>query len=465
MPKSPKVPARLLIIDDEPAVVPIVERFARQFGYTVDYRASASEALALLGVIKPDAALVDLQMPELSGIDVLRSIRAIDPECQVILMTGNATVDTAIEAVKSGALDYLSKPFDFDRLRTLLLGVRDGLRRREHLLEADAAVAHRMDFHGIIGRSAEMQQLFASIERLAPHARTVLVSGETGTGKELVAKALHRAGRRRDRKFVTVNCSAVVETLFESELFGHVRGAFTGATETKVGLFEHAGGGTLFLDEAGELPLAVQAKLLRAVEYGEIQRVGSLETRKADVCVIAATNRDLRDEVAAGRFRSDLFYRLSIIEVNIPPLRDRREDIPYLTAAFIREFATRLQRPVSGITAAAERLLQHAPWPGNVRELRNVIERACIMSDSRLLTERDFVGAMSTPAPSAAAVQAGDPPPASIDADSNLLSAAQRDQIRRVLKEAGGNKTAAARLLGVSRRSLYRWLDRLDIEP
>lgn len=398
-------------------------------------------------------------MPGLSGIDVLRAIRTVDPDCQVILMTGNATVDTAIEAVKSGALDYLSKPLDFERLRELPVTVRERIKRRERLLQIDADVAKRFEFHGMIGRSPTMQELFDSTRRLAPHVRTVLIVGETGTGKELVAKALHKLGLRSNRRFVTVNCSAVVETLFESELFGHARGAFTGATETTVGLFEHADGGTLFLDEAGDLPLTLQAKLLRAVEQGEVQRVGSLDSRRVDVRVIAATNHDLRAESAAGLFRSDLFYRLSIIEIRLAPLRERREDIPYLIASFVQEFAERLKRPIAGVTPAAERFLQHAPWPGNVRELRNIVERACILSEGRILTEREFVAAMSTPAPTPAAVASS-----MLPAGGHLFSAAQRDQIEQVLKKVHGNKTAAAQLLGMSRRSLYRWLDRLNIE-
>lgn len=228
----------------------------------------------------------------------------------------------------------------------------------------------------------------------------------------------------------------------------------------KVGVFEHADGGTLFLDEVGELPLSLQPKLLRAVENGEVQRVGSLDSRKVDVCIIAATNRDLKADAEAGRFRSDLYYRLSIIEVHLPPLRDRREDIPYLTAAFVREFATRIGRPITGVTTAAERVLQLAPWPGNIRELRNVIERACILSESRILTEREFVAAMSTPPPPRTTEGASGAPLAG----GHLFSAAQRDQIEHVLREVRGNKTAAAQLLGMSRRSLYRWLDRLSIE-
>jgi two-component system response regulator HydG len=366
-----------------------------------------------------------------------------------------------MEAVKAGALDYLAKPFDFERLRGLLVTVQEGVRRRERLLQVDADLASQFEFHGMIGRSPAMQELFDSLRRFAPHVRTVLITGETGTGKELVAKALHRLGQRHSRRFITMNCSAVVETLFESELFGHVRGAFTGATDSKVGMFEHADGGTLFLDEAGELPLALQAKLLRAVEYGEVQRVGSLESRKVDVHVIAATNRDLRAESAAGRFRLDLFHRLSIIEIQLVPLRERRDDIPYLTARFVRECADRLKRQITGVTPAAERILQHAPWHGNIRELRNVIERACILSEDRILSEKDLGRAM-TPVqlvpPSAPLLPAGAPA-----VEPLHFSTAQRDHIERVLREAGGNKAAAAKLLGISRRSLYRWIDRLHL--
>ncbi len=439
-----------------------VGRFAQQLGFEVAFRSSGEEALASLPEIKPDAILVDLRMPGSSGIDVLHAVRAAHPDCQVILMTGNATVDTAIEAVRSGALDYLTKPFDFDRLRGLLVTVQQRINRRELLMQADADLAQRFEFCGMIGRSPTMQELFDSIRRLAPHARTVLINGETGTGKELVARALHKVGPRSHRRFVTVNCSAVVETLFESELFGHVRGAFTGATERKVGVFEHADGGTLFLDEAGDLPLTVQPKLLRALEQGEVQRVGSLETRSVDVHVIAATNRDLRAELAQGRFRPDLYYRLGIIEFHLAPLRERRDDIPYLTADFIGQMAARLKRPITGITPAAERWLQQAAWPGNVRQLRNVIERACLMSDSRILNERDIAAAMATPpraVPAEAIASGGVEPP-----DPQLFSTAQREQIQRVLREARGNKTAAAQRLGISRRSLYRWLDRLGIE-
>jgi DNA-binding NtrC family response regulator len=460
--------ATLLVIDDEPGMLALVERFASRLNFTVVSHSGGASALAHISQVHPDVVIVDLQMPEINGLEVLRSIRDVDPACAVILMTGHASVDSAIEAVRLGALDYLTKPLDLDRLRDLLITAQKRIERRETLLQIDADVARQFEFHGMIGRSAAMQDLFDSIRRLAPHVRTVLITGETGTGKELVARALHKVGPWKDRRFATVNCSAVVDTLFESELFGHQRGAFTGATETKVGVFEHADGGTLFLDEIGELPLSVQPKLLRAVEYGEVQRVGSLDSKRVDVRLIAATNRDLRAEAAAGRFRSDLLYRLNIMEICLPPLRERREDIPLLTAAFVRDCATRMNRAITGVSTAAERVLQQNQWDGNIRELRNVIERACLLSEARMLSERDVLAAMPRAAAGVAVASQSTARHRDVETmagPKGLLASAQRTEIDRVLKQVGGNKSEAARLLGISRRSLYRWLERLDLEP
>ena len=454
----------LLVIDDDPEVLATVGHFAEGFGFKVVIRTNARAALAELAFLKPDAVLVALRMPDIGGLEVLRAVRDLAPACQVILITKHPSVDTAIDAIKLGALDYINKPFDRERLGGLLIGIRKSIERRERLLRVDVDVAKTFAFQGLIGRGPAMQELFDSVRRFAPHARTVLVTGETGTGKELVARALHTLGARPDRRFVAVNCSAVVEGLFESELFGHQRGAFTGATDTKMGLFEHADNGTLFLDEIGELPLTIQAKLLRAVDQGEIQRVGSVEGRHVDVAVIAATNRDLRAAAADGRFRSDLYYRLSVIEIHIVPLRERREDIPYLSAVFLRESSDRLHRPTTGMTAAAERMLLHASWPGNVRELRNVIERACLLSDGKMLSERDvqaaMPGAAGTPAPpvlDVARPRAGSP------LDQDIVTDAQRAQVEHALQEARGNKAGAARLLGISRRSMYRRLEHLGM--
>jgi two-component system response regulator HydG len=443
-----------MVVDDEPDILLVIDQFARGLGFDVVRQPDGRDALAAFPKARPDVLLIDVHMSEVAGLDVLKTIRALDSDCPVIVMTGRPSVDAAIEAVKLGALDYLSKPIDFDRLGALLAGVRAGIDRRAQLSAADANMARQFEFHGMIGRAPAMQDLFDTLRRLAPHVRTALVTGETGTGKELVARALHDLAAGPKAQLVTVNCSAVVAALFESELFGHRRGAFTGATDHKPGFFERANGGTLFLDEIGELPLALQAKLLRAVEYGQVQPVGSVEDHRVEVRIIAATNRDLRAEVAAGRFRSDLFYRLSIIEIRTIPLRERREDIAYLTAAFLGTTAARLKKKISGLTPAAERLLQNAAWPGNIRELSNVIERACILSDGLILSERDLAAAMSlVPAAEGA------------DDDPNLMANAQRGHVERVLSQVGGNKTAAARMLGISRRSIYRRLDRRSSGP
>ncbi|OFW48777.1 MAG: hypothetical protein A3G77_14765 [Acidobacteria bacterium RIFCSPLOWO2_12_FULL_68_19] len=449
---------RLLVVDDEPTMRSVVQRFAEAREFEVITHAGGRALLAELRTLRPDAALLDKNMPEVGGLDILRTIREVDPECQVILMTGEATIDTAIEAVKLGALDYLSKPLDFPRLGELLTTVRQNIDRRQRLLAADGELAGRLEFHGMIGRGPAMQQLFDLLRRIAPHARAALVTGETGTGKELVARALHKLGPRRDRKFLAFNCSAVVETLFESELFGHTRGAFTGAVEAKAGLFELADGGTLFLDEVGELPQPVQAKLLRVIEYGEVQRVGATEGRKVDVRVVAATNRRPLDEVAAGRFRRDLYYRLNVVEIGLPPLRDRREDIPYLTAAFIKEFARRFEKRLVGLSPGAERLLFDAPWPGNVRELRNVIERACMLSEGRVLSEPEVLTALG-----GRPLERGDAPSAPGENDEDAGPPLDRETVERALQQVGGNRAAAARQLGISRRALYRRLDEFGL--
>ena len=410
----------------------LVERAVGGSGYCIVSHASAREALMMLASIRADIALVDLQMPELGGLDVVRAIRQSQPQCGVILVSAHASLDRAIEAVKLGALDYLAKPLDFARLLELLEGVRDEAARRRDLLATDRATGHRLELCGMIGRSAIMQQLFALARRVAPHARHALVTGETGAGKEGLARAIHGQGPRRGKRFVILNCAAV-------------------ADESEAGLFEAADGGTLFLDEIGELAAPVQAKLLRVLETGEVQRIGAAPARVADVRIVAATSRDLRAEAEAGRFRHDLLCRLDIVELHVPALRERREDIPYLTAAFVKEFSDRFGKVIDGVSASAERLLMRETWPGNVRELRNVVERACILAEGSMLAEREVAAAMPAAREPA--------PPAGVVA-SPSLETVERDHIIRVLNELRGNKLAAARRLGISRRTLYRRLQR-----
>jgi len=456
---KPNAPT-LLVVDDEESILDVITRFSEALGYRVVTCPGGPQAIEHLKSHRSDLAIVDLRMPNIGGLEVLRAIREADPDCQVILMSGEATIDSAVEAIKLGAIDYLTKPFDFSRLQHLLKEVKEDADQRRRLLEAEHVVAQNAEFCGMIGRGPIMQELFRLIRRLAPYARTVLITGETGSGKELVARALHRSGSRANKKFVTINCSAVVETLFESELFGHMRGAFTGASDNKPGLFEVANGGTIFLDEIGELPLVMQAKLLRVLETGEVQRVGSVEPRAVDVHVIAATNRDLRAESAAGRFRNDLFYRLNVVELRVPSLKDRPEDIPYLTTAFVHDASKRLGKRLLGLTPSAERKVCTAPWHGNVRELRNVVERACILADTEFITDREFSSSVAQTTPPAPFRENGSRPAGE---GSDELSAVERDHIAEVLARVGGNKTKAAKILGLDRRSLYRRLEAYGI--
>lgn len=442
----------LLLVDDDAQIRQLLSDVGVREGFEVLEAADGAAALDMLQRRHMDLVLLDLHMPRVNGLEVLRGVRASGSSSQVALMSGAAAVEDAVEAIKLGASEYFSKPLDMARVRTLMAAMRQQFLDRNSVLDADATLASRLEVCGMIGRSPAMRELFSLIHRLAPHARTVLITGETGAGKELVARALHELGPRKQKKLVTVNCSAVVETLFESELFGHVRGAFTGATADKAGVFEAANGGTVFLDEAGELPPGAQSKLLRTLENGEMQRVGSVDLKKVDVRVLAATNRRLDAEIAAGRFRSDLYYRLNVVEIAVPPLRERPEDIPYLTAAFVKRFAKEFSKSITGLTEAAEERLVQWQWPGNVRELRNVIERACLLCEGHLLTEGDLARSLSErPAMISVAVDeepAGPPPTA--------------DEVRAALDGTGGNKSLAARRLGISRRALYRLIDKYN---
>ncbi len=449
-PDAPTQPRPLLLlVDDDPQIRTLLGEVGQREGFEVLEAADGAVALEMLSRRHMDLVLLDLHMPRMNGLEVLRRANASGTSSQIALMSGDAAVEDAVEAIKLGATEYFAKPLDFARVRALMAAMRKQFEDRNSVLDADATLAERLEVCGMIGRSPAMRELFSVIHRLAPHARTVLITGETGTGKELVAQALQELGPRKNKKLLTVNCSAVVETLFESELFGHVRGAFTGANADKPGVFEAAHGGTVFLDEVGELPPGAQAKLLRALENGEVQRVGSVELRKVDVRVIAATNRRLDAEIAAGRFRSDLYYRLNVVEIAVPTLRERPEDIPYLTAAFVKRFAKQFGSSITGLTAGAEERLVRWRWPGNVRELRNVIERACLLCEGHLLTEGDLARSLSD-RPAAAPVvdeEPSGPPPSA-------------DEVRAALDGTGGNKSLAARRLGISRRALYRLIDK-----
>ena len=440
----------VLVIDDDPLIAKLVMAYLKRWGFDVITAATGEAGLTLLASRSIDVAMVDLNMPGINGLGVLEEIRHRWPSCRTMLMTGAAADDTKLQAIKLGALDYLDKPLDWRYLEIRLASIREDFERAHQISELEREISARSAFHGLIGRSAAMRELHDLIRRMAPYARVALITGETGTGKELVAHALHRSGRRADKPFVPVNCAAVSETLAESELFGHVRGAFTGAADAKIGLIEHADGGTLFLDEIGELPLTMQAKFLRVLESGEFYRVGSVEPRRADVTILAATNRDLEADVRAGRFRSDLYYRLNVVELRVPTLRERRDDIALLTAHFLTECSTRMNKPAHGLVPPAEKLLMAAPWPGNVRQLRNVIERAVMLADGPELDEHDVRTALGS---------AGATAPAPVPETGPIT----RALIEAALAQSDNNRVEAARRLGVSRRTFYRLLDRFDL--
>ncbi|HVC21627.1 MAG TPA: sigma-54 dependent transcriptional regulator [Vicinamibacterales bacterium] len=447
---------RLFIVDDDPGVLEVVSRFGRSAGYQVFTFLNPTQALNEIAVRPPDAALVDLRMPSIGGIPVLREIKRRAPTCEVILMTGYGTIETAMEAVKLGAADYLRKPLDFQRVTELLSGIRDEVLRNRKVAAIEGDLIKHLQFQGMIGRTSQMLELFRLIRRIAPHFTTALITGETGTGKELVARALHALGARRERPFIPVNCSAIVETLFESELFGHTKGAFTGATDSRPGLFERANGGVIFLDEIGELPLAAQSKFLRVLEDGIITKVGASETHKVDVRLVAATNRVLEREVQEGRFRADLYYRLHVVGLHVPALRERRDDIPLLARGFVDEYNRQFGKTLRGLTPEAEQMLTAYDWPGNVRELRNVLERACMLADSEFVDRKDLVLTSGlAPLDDATAVTRSVRP----------IQEIERAEIVRALDETAGNKKEAARRLGISRRALYRRLEKFGLAP
>src|SRR6185437_9588859 len=348
------------------------------------------EGLDLVHTRHPQIVLTDLIMPGMTGMEVLDRVMEFDPATEVILMTAHYSTESAVEAIKKGASDYLNKPVSIAALREKIGALLDTARKRQRASQLEDELLASAEFEGIIGNSPSMWDMFSRIRRVAPHYRAVLITGETGTGKDLVARTLHTLSPASNGRYVVLNCSAVVETLFESELFGHVKGSFTGASHDKAGLFEHAHGGTLFLDEIGDMPLATQAKLLRVLQNQEVQRVGSLTARKVDVRVIGATNHDLRKAIEEKRFREDLYYRLSMVEISVPSLAERKEDLPLLERFFVSRFAAQYGKEIRGLTHRAQILLTLHSWPGNVRELENVIGHACMMAMGDTIDVQDL---------------------------------------------------------------------------
>jgi two-component system, NtrC family, response regulator HydG len=440
----------LLIIDDNPGSLEMLSSALAQPDLEILTASDPEVGLDLVHSRHPQIVLTDLIMPKMSGMDVLERIMEFDPATDVILMTAHYSTESAVEAIKKGAADYLNKPVSIAALREKIGGVVEIARKRQRASRLEDELLASAAFEGMVGNSPTMWDMFSRIRRVAPHYRAVLVTGETGTGKDLVAQALHRLSPAGQGRYVVLNCSAVVETLFESELFGHVRGSFTGASNDKAGLFEHAHGGTLFLDEIGDMQLAKQAKLLRVLQNQEVQRVGSLTARKVDVRVVGATNHNLRAAIAEKRFREDLYYRLSMVEIKVPSLEERKEDLPLLERHLIAKFASQYGKEIRGLTRRAQIRLALHSWPGNVRELENVIGHACMMTLGDTLDVPDLPPYLLTGGQDESdAVLAVDP-----ESSMGTLDEQERALIQRAMQAAEGNQSQAARTLRIGRDAL-----------
>lgn len=453
--------ARLLVADDERSMRELLELVFKREGHQVTSVSNGREALTMLGQNSYDLIITDVRMPDLTGIDLLKAVREQSPEIMVIMMTAFATINSAREAFKLGADDFIQKPFDVDEFKLI---VRKALEKRD-LREENALLKRELQKRGqlgdIIGRSPKMQAVYQMIETVAANSSTVLINGESGTGKELVARAIHNLSARAERAFVSVNCGAFTETLLESELFGYMKGAFTGAQTNRKGLFEAADNGTIFLDEIGEMSLSMQVKLLRVLQERRIRRVGGTEEIPVDTRIVAATNRELEKMVKAGEFREDLYYRVSVIPLELPPLRQRREDISDLVQHFLARFAAQAGQPVKHCSTEVIRYLEEYDWPGNVRELENTIERAVALEMSEEITAARLPERILRYSPQQASGEFN-LPENGIDLE-NYLRELEKSYLLEALRRTGGNQTRAADLLHMTVRSLRHCLDKYSI--
>ncbi len=462
----PPVP-RVLVVDDENLLRWSLREELQRAGYQVDEAANAGLALESAARETPDLVLLDLRLPDRSGVEVLRELRQSYPRLPVVMLTAHASIDGAVEALREGAYDYLAKPFDMEQVLRALKRATETAQMREELAHVRERAAREFDLAGVVAHSPAMREVVRMVARVASsEASTILLLGESGVGKGLIARALHEQSGSHDRPFQNITCTALTETLLESELFGHERGAFTDAKTHKRGLFELADGGTVFLDEIGDLSPALQGKLLRFLEEKAFRRVGGTRDIKVAVRIIAATNKDLAREVEAGRFRRDLFYRLSVIPILIPPLRERREDLSALADSFIARFNAEFHKSVRGLSESAKQVLAAHDWPGNVRELRNAIERAVLLAEGEWLEPRDLPLVSRCAALPAAAAQ-----PAGVEVDPFLLPSGglvleelERHLLRQALERSHGNRTRAARLLGLNRDRIRYRIQKFGLE-
>jgi DNA-binding NtrC family response regulator len=447
----------VLVVEDDPATRVGLTELVRTWGFLTDSACDGEEAVDKITSFRPAIVVTDLVMPRMNGLQLLRTLREQDPDVSVVILTAQGSVESAVEAIKDGAYDYLTKPVDPQRLKILL----DKVVERQETLREVKALRRELREHGTFGRmigaAPEMRKIYRTIEQAAPTSASVLVCGESGTGKELVAQTVHQLSPRGAHPFVAINCAAIPETLLESEIFGHEKGAFTGATERRPGCFELADRGTLFLDEIAEMTPATQVKLLRVLQERTFRRLGARQEQKVDVRVIAATNKDPAQAVQNGKLREDLYYRLNVFAITLPPLRERKEDLPLLIQAFLNEFNTRNGKAVAGVEQLAMRTLEQYDWPGNVRELRNVIERATILAESQFIDARHLPPFL---------VQVGEEAKPTIElTPGTTVEEAERQLIKLTLEHTRDNKTRAAEILGISLKTLHNKLNKLRLRP
>jgi len=446
---------KILIIDDEKGIRDIFTLVLEEKGYVVRSAESGAVGLAAAAAFRPDVLLLDMNLPDMSGLEVLAEVPARLPKCRIVIITAYGTIKNAVEATRRGAYAYLEKPVDNDELILAIERALEVKQLEAEVEELRTELTSRYAFSNIVGTSARMNSVFQLMNKIAPVEGTVLVTGESGTGKELVARAIHFAGPRREGPFVVVNCGAIPRDLIESEFFGHAKGAFTDAKSETTGKFEMAESGTIFLDEIGELSAEAQVKLLRVLGEREIVKVGGTKTIAVDVRVVAATNKRLDEEVRDGRFREDLYYRLAVLPIHLPPLRERTEDIPLLCEHFLRKFGRELNKAITGVSGAAVGRLAAYPWPGNVRELENVVYEAMVLCEGSVLEEGDLPRRM------AAGPGAGED--SFKRAAQRAAGSAEKELIEKALRESNGNRTLAAKILGISRKTLFNKMRSLGI--